>query len=412
MTEQPILSVTEVSLSLKGVVEQVFADIRVRGEVSGVKRGASGHVYFSLKDADSVLNAICWRGRDTTAVQEGLEVICRGKLSTYPGRSNYQMIVEAVEPAGVGALLKLLNDRREKLQKEGLFDAAHKKKIPYLPAVIGVITSPTGAVIRDIMHRLNDRFPSRVILWPVAVQGADAAGQIVQAINGFNGLSPAIAPKPDVIIVARGGGSLEDLWCFNEEAVVRAVYASHIPIISAVGHETDTTLIDYVSDLRAPTPTGAAEKAVPVRSELTMQLDAVHARLTRGIYHLISENTSKINLLSKSLPNLADILTNTFQRLDDQTARLMNAFAFYVEKARARFDGLHNLLQSYSYQSVLRRGFALVTHYAHVIDTAHVADTHTQMTIHWYDGTVSVRKIRKDKGLPEALQQKGLFDDD
>lgn len=411
MTEQPILSVSELSLSLKGVVEQVFADVRVRGEVSGVKRGASGHVYFSLKDADAVLNAICWRGRDSTHIQEGLEVVCRGKLSTYAGRSNYQIIVETTEPAGVGALLKLLNERREKLQKEGLFDAAHKKKIPYLPAVIGVITSPTGAVIRDIMHRLNDRFPSRVILWPVAVQGADAAGQIARAVAGFNALPPSVAPRPDVIIVARGGGSLEDLWCFNEEAVVRAVYASDIPIISAVGHETDTTLIDYAADLRAPTPTGAAEKAVPVRLELMARLDALHARQSQAVFRLVSENTMKIKMLTKSLPNLSDILTNVFQRLDEQAARLENAFRFFVERGRARFESLQNLLHSYSYQSVLKRGFALVTHYSHAVDSARAASAYTQMTIHWHDGKESVRRIKnKNKELDEDIQQEGLFD--
>lgn len=413
MTGQPILSVTELSLSLKGVVEQVFADVRVRGEVSGVKRGASGHVYFSLKDVDSVLNAICWRGRDSTHIQEGLEVVCRGKLSTYAGRSNYQIIVETTEPAGVGALLKLLNERREKLQKEGLFDPARKKKIPYLPAVIGVITSPTGAVIRDIMHRLNDRFPSRVILWPVAVQGADAAGQIAQAIAGFNALPSSLAPKPDVIIVARGGGSLEDLWCFNEEEVVRAVAASGIPIISAVGHETDTTLIDYAADLRAPTPTGAAEKAVPVRADLMMRLDALHARQTQGIFRLVSENMLKIRMLTKSLPNLADILTNIFQRLDEQAARLENAFRFYLDRSRARFDSLHSLLQSYSYQSVLKRGFALVTHYSHAVDSAQAAGAYTQMTIHWHDGKASVRRIKSKNNVLDAdATQEGLFDAD
>ncbi len=389
----------------------MFADVRVRGEVSGVKRGASGHVYFSLKDADAVLNAICWRGRDSTHIQEGLEVVCRGKLSTYAGRSNYQIIVETTEPAGVGALLKLLNERREKLQKEGLFDAAHKKKIPYLPAVIGVITSPTGAVIRDIMHRLNDRFPSRVILWPVAVQGADAAGQIARAVAGFNALPPSVAPRPDVIIVARGGGSLEDLWCFNEEAVVRAVYASDIPIISAVGHETDTTLIDYAADLRAPTPTGAAEKAVPVRLELMARLDALHARQSQAVFRLVSENTMKIKMLTKSLPNLSDILTNVFQRLDEQAARLENAFRFFVERGRARFESLQNLLHSYSYQSVLKRGFALVTHYSHAVDSARAASAYTQMTIHWHDGKESVRRIKnKNKELDEDIQQEGLFD--
>ena len=240
MQEQPILSVTEVSLTLKSCVEQVFSHIRVRGEVSGIKTVASGHTYFSLKDKDSVLSAICWRGTGAStraALQEGLEVICTGKLSTYPGRSTYQMIVESAEPAGIGALLKLLNERKEQFEKEGFFDPAHKKQIPFLPTHIGVITSPTGAVIRDIMHRLNDRFPRSVYLWPVAVQGEGAATQIASAIGSFNTIPPeglstpdGIIHRPDVLIVARGGGSLEDLWCFNEEVVVRATYSSDIPI--------------------------------------------------------------------------------------------------------------------------------------------------------------------------------------
>ena len=272
MTEQPILSVTELSLSLKSCVEQVFSHIKVRGEVSDVKKATSGHIYFSLKDKDSVLSAICWKGSSRQCaqhIQEGLEIICTGKLSTYPGRSNYQMIVEMAEPAGEGALLKLLKDRKEKLEKEGLFDPTHKKPIPFLPEVIGVVTSPTGAVIRDIIHRVSDRFPRHIIVWPVAVQGEECATQVAAAVRGFNALPEnGKIPKPDVLIVARGGGSLEDLWGFNEECVVRAVYDSKIPVISAVGHETDTTLIDFVSDLRAPTPTGAAEKAVPVRLEI------------------------------------------------------------------------------------------------------------------------------------------------
>ena len=282
--EQPVLSVTELSLSLKTCVEQMFSYIRVRGEVSGLKTVASGHTYFSLKDKDSVLSAICWRGRSKktmAALQEGLEVICTGKLSTYPGRSNYQMIVESAEPAGVGALLKLLNERREKLAKEGLFDESRKKPIPTLPRVIGVVTSPTGAVIRDIMHRLNDRFPRPVLLWPVAVQGEGAADQIAAAIRGFNAIpkeglqTPSgLICRPDVLIVARGGGSLEDLWCFNEEVVVRAVADSVIPVISAVGHEPDVTISDFVADLRAATPSNAAELAVPDQDALRQSLDA------------------------------------------------------------------------------------------------------------------------------------------
>ena len=335
-TEQnPILTVTQISLSLKSCVEQVFSNIRVKGEVVGVKKAASGHIYFSLKDADSVLSAVCWRGKDKTtiaALEDGLEIVCTGKLSTYPGRSNYQMIVEKAEPAGIGALLKLLAERKEKLEKEGLFDESKKKKIPYLPETIGVVTSPSGAVIRDIMHRLNDRFPRQVYLWPVLVQGEGAAEQIASAIQGFNKIPQEGIDfqnkkllRPDVLIVARGGGSFEDLWCFNEEIVVRAVAASDIPIISAVGHETDTTLIDYVADLRAPTPTGAAEKAVPVRSELILTLDQLKNRNLEALFRFINEKKLKLDALSKSMPRLNEIINLFFEKLDDKTERLANA---------------------------------------------------------------------------------------
>jgi len=369
MQEQPILSVTEVSLTLKSCVEQVFSHIRVRGEVSGVKTVSSGHTYFSLKDKDSVLSAICWRGTGAstrTALQEGLEVICTGKLSTYPGRSTYQMIVESAEPAGIGALLKLLNERKERFEKEGLFDPLHKKPIPFLPSNIGVITSPTGAVIRDIMHRLNDRFPRSVFLWPVAVQGDGAADQISSAIRGFNAIPPAglttpdgFIPRPDVLIVARGGGSLEDLWCFNEESVVRATYESEIPIISAVGHETDTTLIDYVSDLRAPTPTGAAEKAVPVRTQLISELQNLSARLTDSLFRLT--DTKALQLKSLTLPDLSEIINMHFQKLDDRSERFGSAFRAYWHQINFQLNSVSKLLKSYSYHSILDRGFALIS---------------------------------------------------
>ncbi len=393
--EQPILSVSELSLSLKSCVEQVFAHVRVRGEVSGLKTVASGHTYFSLKDKDSVLSAICWRGRSAASVlQEGLEVVCTGKLSTYPGRSNYQMIVESAAPAGIGALLKLLNERREKLAKEGLFDSAHKKKIPFLPATIGVITSPTGAVIRDIMHRLRDRFPRPVFLWPVLVQGDGAADQVVQAIQGFNAIPPAglstpdgLIPRPDVLIVARGGGSLEDLWCFNEETVVRAVYHSDIPIISAVGHETDTTLIDYVSDLRAPTPTGAAEKAVPVRSDLLTHLQTQTLRLTESLYRTLSDK--KLKLDSLNLPNLGEVINNFLQRLDDRSERLDQAFSVYWRSINVRFETSAKLLKSLSYHSILERGFALISSPSHqVISQSTVAAAQKSLILSFADGQI------------------------
>ncbi|MEE8352229.1 MAG: exodeoxyribonuclease VII large subunit, partial [Rhodospirillales bacterium] len=271
-----ILSVSELSVILKHTVEEIFSAVRVRGEITGFKRAPSGHLYFRLKDEDAVLDGVCWRGtagRLSIAPEDGMEVIATGRLTTYQGRSNYQIVVDAMEMAGEGALLKLLQDRRKKLDQEGLFDEDNKQDIPFLPDVIGVVTSLTGAVIRDILHRLDDRFPRHVLLWPVKVQGDDAADEIAAAIEGFNRLSGKTkVPRPDVLIVARGGGSLEDLMAFNEEIVVRAAAASMIPLISAVGHETDTTLIDFAADERAPTPSAAAERAVPVRAELLARL--------------------------------------------------------------------------------------------------------------------------------------------
>ena len=246
-------TVSELSLALKRTVEEAFGQVRVRGEISGFKRAGSGHLYFALKDEKAVLDAVCWRGTAlATTPADGLEVICTGRITTYPGRSRYQIIVEEMEVAGEGALLKLLEERRKKLAEEGLFDPVRKKPLPYLPDRIGVVSSPTGAVIRDILHRLSDRFPRPVLLWPVLVQGEGAAAEIAAAITGFNRLKKdGKIPRPDVLIVARGGGSLEDLWAFNEESVVRAAAASKIPLISAVGHETDTTLIDFAADVRA-----------------------------------------------------------------------------------------------------------------------------------------------------------------
>ena len=407
MTEKPILSVTEISLSLKACVEQVFSDIRVRGEVSGIKKAASGHIYFSLKDNDSVLSAVAWRGRDKitqAAIEEGLEIVCTGKLSTYPGRSNYQMIVESAEPAGIGALLKLLNERKEKLAKEGLFDESRKKPLPYLPDVIGVITSPTGAVIRDIMHRLRDRFGRHVILWPVLVQGTEAAEQIANAIKGFNAIPQGglqtetdLIPRPDVLIVARGGGSLEDLWVFNEEVVVRAAADSDIPLISAVGHETDTTLIDYASDRRAPTPTAAAEMAVPVKFELVSRLDNLNARQNEGVFKYLTDKQTKISLLSRAIPNLSDIINGHIQRLDDKSNRLKLSMEHLIKNKQNQFVNLKNLLKSYSYQAVLERGFSLVQdNEGKIVSSVAVANLLPKMMIMFGDGQVSVVPEERD----------------
>ena len=289
----PVLTVSEVSRSLKDVVESAFPWVRVRGEISGFKRAQSGHLYFTLKDADAVLDAVCWRGtggRLTIAPEDGMEVVATGRLTTYAGRSKYQIVVEALELAGEGALLKLLEERKRALERDGLFDPERKRPLPFLPDVIGVVTSPTGAVIRDILHRVGERFPCRVLVWPVRVQGDGAAAEIAAAIEGFNRLGPDTpAPRPDVLIVARGGGSIEDLWAFNEEVVVRAAAASGIPLIAAVGHETDVTLIDFAADVRAPTPTAAAEMAVPVRIDLHTQVTDAGRRLLAASRRILEE---------------------------------------------------------------------------------------------------------------------------
>jgi len=338
----PEYTVSELSLALKRSVEENFSHVRVRGEISGFKRHGSGHCYFALKDAEAVLDAVCWR---QTAIrlpikpEDGMEVVCTGRLTTYPGRSKYQLVIDSISLAGVGALLKILEDRRQRLAAEGLFAIERKKKLPFLPQVIGIITSPSGAVLRDILHRLADRFPRRVLVWPVAVQGEGAAAQIAAAIEGFNCLAAGgTTPRPDLIIVARGGGSLEDLMPFNEEIVVRAAAASAIPLISAVGHETDTTLIDHASDRRAPTPTAAAEMAVPVRLDLIAELGGKAARLTGGVSRLFAEHRLLLGGLARGLPDPQDLLGAAAQRLDDRTERLRLAIAARFGVARQRLD--------------------------------------------------------------------------
>lgn len=334
----PEFSVSELSLALKRTVEESYAHVRVRGEISRPSMPSSGHLYLTLKDADSTLQAVCWRGtvsRLGIRPEEGMEVICTGRLTTYPGRSSYQLIIERMELAGEGALLKMLEDRRKRLAAEGLFDGARKKKIPFLPSVIGVITSPTGAVIRDILHRLADRFPRHVLLWPVAVQGEGAAQQVASAIEGFNRLGPGDAVlRPDLLIVARGGGSLEDLWAFNEEVVVRAAAASTIPLISAVGHETDTTLIDFASDLRAPTPTAAAEMAVPVRREVLAQVMELGARLVGGLTRSVEVRRTHLAGLARGLGDPQRLLETAMQRLDDRSERLDAAPRRWLQEKR------------------------------------------------------------------------------
>jgi exodeoxyribonuclease VII large subunit len=320
----PEFTVSELSALLKRTIEQNFSHVRVRGEISGFKRHSSGHCYFALKDEDALLDAVCWRNtRLAIKPEDGMEVVCTGRLTTFPGRSRYQLVIDSMELAGIGALLKLLEERKARLAAEGLFAVERKRKLPFLPQIIGVVTSPTGAVIRDILHRLADRFPRRVLVWPVAVQGEGAAAQIAAAIAGFNRLGAGGAvPRPDLPIVARGGGSLEDLMAFNEEVVVRAAAASAIPLISAVGHETDTTLIDFASDRRAPTPTAAAEMAVPVRLELSAELASRTQRLSTAATRLLGERRLRVEGLGRGLPEPGRILQAAEQRLDDRAERL------------------------------------------------------------------------------------------
>ncbi|MBT5666311.1 MAG: exodeoxyribonuclease VII large subunit [Rhodospirillaceae bacterium] len=331
-------SVSALSLALKRTVEESYSYVRVRGEVSGFKRAASGHLYLALKDDKAVLDAVCWRGvagRLAIQPEDGMEVVATGKLTTYPGRSKYQIVIDSIELAGEGALLKLLEDRRKKLAAEGLFDEERKQPLPFLPSVIGVVTSPTGAVIRDILHRLSDRFPRHVLLAPVLVQGQDAAAQVAAAINGFNAMDPSgPVPRPDLLIIARGGGSLEDLWAFNEEVVVRAAAASRIPLISAIGHETDTTLIDFAADYRAPTPTAAAERAVPVREALLESVIEISRRLIGGMARLFEDRRLRVELLARGLPDASSLLGVRMQRFDGVVERLVMAGDSFLDQKR------------------------------------------------------------------------------
>ncbi|MEO3432714.1 exodeoxyribonuclease VII large subunit [Inquilinus sp. CAU 1745] len=333
----PEYTVSEISTAVKRTVEDGFAHVRVRGEISRPKMPGSGHLYLTLKDDGAVLDAVCWRGsvsRLSIRPEEGMEVICTGRLTTYAGQSKYQLVVEQMELAGEGALLKLLEDRRRRLASEGLFDEARKQRLPFLPDVIGVVTSPTGAVIRDILHRLEERFPRHVLLWPVPVQGQGAAEKIAAAIEGFNALPQGGVPRPDVLIVARGGGSLEDLMAFNEEIVVRAAAASAIPLISAVGHETDTTLIDHAADRRAPTPTAAAEMAVPVRNDLLVAIRDRQVRMLGGLSRLVAERRMRVEGLGRGLGDPARLLEGASQRLDDRSERLARCLPVLLDRRR------------------------------------------------------------------------------
>jgi exodeoxyribonuclease VII large subunit len=338
----PEFSVSEIAHALKRTVEDAFGHVRVRGEISGLKVAASGHVYLCLKDDAAVLDGVMWKGPANALrfrPEDGLEVIATGRLTTYPGRSKYQIVIERMEPAGAGALMALLEQRKAKLAAEGLFAAERKRPLPFLPQVIGVVISPTGAVIRDILHRLSDRFPRRVLVWPVLVQGEGAAEQVARAVRGFNALAPGGAiPRPDLLIVARGGGSIEDLWAFNEEVVVRAVAESGIPTISAVGHETDTTLCDFAADRRAPTPTAAAEMAVPVRDDLVYTVGTLGLRLDRALSKDVAAMADRVQAVAARLPTPHALFALRQQRFDDLADRLPRALGANAQRQRVRYE--------------------------------------------------------------------------
>jgi exodeoxyribonuclease VII large subunit len=445
-------SVSELSAALKRTVEDAYGYVRVRGEVSGFKGPSpSGHCYFRLKDDKAVLEGVIWKGvwgRMRVKPEEGLDVIVSGKLTTFAGSSKYQLVIDTLEPAGVGALMKLLEERKKKLGAEGLFDEARKQLIPFLPNVIGVVTSPTGAVIRDILHRLADRFPRRVLVWPVRVQGEASAAEVANAIAGFNALPErGLLPRPDLIIVARGGGSLEDLWSFNEEIVVRAAAASMIPLISAVGHETDVTLIDFASDRRAPTPTAAAEMAVPVRSELLAQIAALTARQIGSWRRGMDVRRTELRAATRALPARDELLADPRQRLDTLAKRLPRALhanaqlhRTHLTRAAARltprllklrlarsseivvalgkrgklarkndlqrrWDRVHSaeqLLKAFSYQGVLKRGFALVRDSeGHPLRSAAAVTSDMKLDIEFSDGRVGAVANGAAKSTPK-----------
>lgn len=436
----PEFSVSEISGVVKRMIEGEFSHVRIRGEIGRVSRPASGHIYLDLKDDRAVLASVIWKGvasRLRTPPEEGMEVVATGRLTTFPGQSRYQMVIENIAPAGVGALMAMLEKRKQALAAEGLFEASLKQKIPYLPEIIGVITSPSGAVIRDILHRLRDRFPRKVLIWPVAVQGEKCAPEVAAAIKGFNALSiNGAIPRPDLIIVARGGGSIEDLWGFNEEIVARAAAASDIPLISAVGHETDTTLIDYVSDRRAPTPTAAAEIAVPVRTDLLAHLATLEQRRLRSLSSGLQNRRQRLRDLARALPKPADLVAIQAQRLDHLSSRLpaglraltqqkrvhftrhsaglrpvalrqmieqkslflgrlgdgfTTAARTDVQRRRARLDGLERLRLTLGYSETLARGYAVIRDDNNkVVTSIKPAKQAQALEIEFHDGRLEV----------------------
>jgi exodeoxyribonuclease VII large subunit len=457
------LSITEISNLLKRTVEDRFGFVRLRGELSGVKRAASGHLYCCLKDEGAVIDGVMWKGgaqRLGFLPEDGIEVVASGKLTTYPGRSKYQIVIETMEIAGEGALLALLEKTRKRLEAEGLFAGERKRPIPFLPHVIGVVTSPTGAVIRDILHRLADRFPIRVLVWPVLVQGQGAAEQVAAAVRGFGEIAPhGPVPRPDLLIVARGGGSIEDLWAFNEEIVVRAIAGSPIPVISAVGHETDTTLADYAADRRAPTPTAAAEIAVPVRRDLAAALDELGLRQRKCALRPVELGRERLAARVARLPRPEALAAQPAQRLDELGERLRRGLADRATRAREllqadsarlsapllrarvgqardrlaatrfspallrrplaerqeRLKALDRLRLQLDPKAPLARGYALVCAPGHpVISSREVAAAQDRLTLEFADGTLDVapagrlRAARAKTVAPSNAQPKLL----
>lgn len=430
------LSVSEISNLLKRHVEQGFSHVRIRGEISGFKRAASGHLYLALKDENAVIDGIMWKGsaaRLAFNAQDGVEVIATGKLTTYPGRSKYQIVIETMEIAGEGALLALLEKLKAKLAAEGLFAPERKRALPFLPRTIGVVTSPTGAVIRDILHRLADRCPTRVIVWPVLVQGQGSAEQVAAAVNGFSAMQGA--DRPDLVIVARGGGSIEDLWGFNEEVLVRAVAACTIPLISAVGHETDTTLCDYAADVRAPTPTAAAEMAVPVRAELLAGLQSYGARSLRCVQRYRERAGEKLDNATRRLPTPETLLGPQSQRVDDLSERLKRGLSHVVadargelaqvagalrptmlsnriDNARSQLDQLWRVATSLNPDRVLERGYARVERRAGgTVISAADAKAAGALVLRFADGAVDARVERSGAApyVKDKPEQPDLF---
>lgn len=425
-------SVSELSRAIKGTMEHAFSSVRVRGELTGVTHHPSGHIYMELKDENSTMRTVCWRsnaGNLAMRPENGLDVIISGRITTYDKNSTYQLTVSTMEVAGVGALLKLLEDRKKALQAEGVFEQSRKKSLPYLPRTIGVITSPTGAVIRDILHRVADRYPLHVLVYPAKVQGQGTETDVVNGIAFFNACPPHI-PRPDVIIVARGGGSMQDLWAFNDESIVRAVADSHIPIVSAIGHETDTTLMDYVSDRRAPTPTAAAELVVPVQADIRATLDVLYGRMQRVLRTQC--DMAQKNIHGLRIPSMGAVIQTKRQKLHNNSTLLKNHIRMYIQTHTVHKDALgakcvppttriqqatlriayvyerlkthmehmlhthkksvHHrggLLESYSYKKTLHRGFSLVydTH-GNVVHSVPQAQTSDTLHIHFADGSI------------------------